>query len=932
MIRPSFPLLALGLAGLLANWAPTQKPVEGGVVVASAFGHWQAIAQGPVLGTGQPEGATLEGIEASFTLENGQSFQPLAAGVPITITGSGVPETTTILGVSCRSGGVSCSVSADFSQPHPGHFTISSGSDGLQEAINWQAGRSGGIVVLDPAWTGNLTTLLPLIRLPSNVLLIDERAGNWTAYGLGDGGSPEVIASFSSASGVSLASNPATTSSSLNGVLFAHAYNFAAPTPGVSLTAATAATVTPAWALPAGVVAGDTLYISGGTGTAETVTVTNVGEACPAGGAASVCFTPAYSHSGAWTLASATAGLEEAVNAAGPGGWVVDDEPVADVYAPLVLAAAVRLTGFAAFDGGQGTEISQLTPATDAIQIGTPSTTANNVALEHLIVSGVNASSGAAIHCVNCVHTEIKDVVGRQAHDGIYFDSTYGHAYDAEVSDSHFIDDYYGVHIVGASANRLTFTGNTVDDNAYGVFDDGGWVHTWMGNDIESNSQYGYWQQVSDPAAWSGRSVDLIGNYFESNGSNVAGQGDVFLGQLVDGGTGNNGGGCEQCVVNGNIFNASLGGNVTALNFGAVSVTLDGNDYSGYGTGQRYATITGPSPNYSYVLSLGDGAAAPLNGASPEGFGGAAAGDISRVDSTSALVLGGTDRLTDIHGTMLTDTTLESPTGIIRFRGKPGGEAANNPAQLLLDGNSSGTKQDNLIFRNAGISYWEINSDIAGDGGDTFCLATNLVNPASGECQLYVGPDAHFQFSGLTNAPTGDINPAGDYTFRQMANGDSGLMIMRDTDTSPTGYLLDIEDSTDSQPLVRVDASGNITGNGTLNIAGAATFQSTAAMAAGSTVGGQPINTTAPILRGASGTYWRGTYTAGTCISGGISFASGVSVGMVAAGTPESAPPAGLVWNAYIDASDHVTVNVCNITSSSVVWTGGTIFEVAVIP
>ena len=58
------------------------------------------------------------------------------------------------------------------------------------------------------------------------------------------------------------------------------------------------------------------IYISGGTGTAEAFDITGVGATeCPAGTALSVCGIPANSHSGAWTLASATNGQQEAVNA-----------------------------------------------------------------------------------------------------------------------------------------------------------------------------------------------------------------------------------------------------------------------------------------------------------------------------------------------------------------------------------------------------------------------------------------------------------------------------------------------------------------------------------------------------------------------------------------------------------------------------------------
>ncbi|MGH9468277.1 MAG: NosD domain-containing protein, partial [Terriglobales bacterium] len=576
-----------------------------------------------------------------------------------------------------------------------------------------------------------------------------------------------------------------------------------------------------------------------------------------------------------------------------------------------------------------GTRIEQQTPNTDTIQVGSPTTTASGVVLEHLVAIGVRgdgSDSGVAIHCVNCVHLQLSGIVGTQAHDGLYFDSAYGHAYDAEVTDSHFTGNDYGVHIVGGSANRLTFVGNTVDANAYGVFDDGGWQHTWIGNDIESNSRYGYWQQVSDPQAWSGHNVVLHGNYFEDNGS-TSGQGDVFLGQLVAGGgpQGNNGAGCINCEVTDNSFNASPDGSVTALNLGAVTMTVRDNTYSGYGAGKVYATITGPAPNYSRVLVLGDCgtitsssgcARSQPNAITQMGYG--------------ALTIGGTDQLTDQYGTELHDTTIESPTGVVRVRGTPGGAMANNPAELYLDGNSTASAVDEIHFRNRNVDAWGIRSDVSGNGSHDFCLANDYAIPSVATCDLYLNQQKHFKFS-AAGVP-GNVALYGDYNFLQQANGDSAVVINRATDVSPTGYLLDVEDTSNSHPLFRVDASGNVSTSGTLNVAGAATFQSSVAAAAGSTVGGKVINTDPATVRASSDTYWSGSYGPGSCDSGTVSIASGVSIGMVVQATPTTAPPAGLLWNSYISGANQVTVRVCNVTGATISWGNGTAFQIAIIP
>ena len=942
--------LALGLAAQQPS--DLVKPRVAGQALASQFGRWTMMADGPILATGEPEAARLE--SSAFTLPDGTAFQPLQVGTPVAVAGDGNPETVVPTSVSCGVGGPGCSFTAVFAHAHPGHFRVSSATGGLQEAINYQAAHGGGIVLVDPSWTGGpLSGVLASLQLPSTVLLIDETGGNWVPYGLGNGGAPQALGGFSSATG-----GGGSVLAPVNGAVYASGANFRPPTPGVGLSAGVAATVTPDWSLPKGVVGEDRLYLSGGTGTAEVVVVSNVGTACPGGAANSVCFTPANSHSGAWTLASATSGLQEAVNAAGPGGWVIDDEGVADIRAPLAIRYTLRLTGLdsSLSHSIAGTEIVQLTPNYDVIQLGLPggdAQAAQDVVLEHLTAKGVagdGSDRGVAVHCLNCSRLELDDVKATNAHDGVFFDSAYNQAFVATVINCHFLGNYYGVHIVGGSANRLTFTGDTVDSNQYGVFDDGGWVHTWIGNDIEANARYGYWQQVSNSGAYSGHNVVLHGNYFEANGAS-AGQGDVFLGQLVGGGSGNNGAGCINCEVTDNIFNATIGGNVTALNLGAVMMTVSDNTYSGYGAGKEYAYITGPDPNFSRVLMLGDCGTVTQPGCTES-----APGTITRLDPNGTLTIGGTDQLTDQFGTRLHDTTIESPSGAVSIRGKQGGLAPVNQALLQLDGDSSTVKFDEVTWRNQGVDEWGIKNDVSGANAHDFCLANDYAIPAAATCDLYVNQQKHFQFSGA--GVPGNVTFDADYRFKQQANGDPAIQVMRATDISPTGYLLDLEDSTESHPLFRVDAAGNVTGNGTINISGAATFQAglsstsgsfsgaltaptatisgAVALGTGSTVGGTAINIDGHIIAGQSGTWWNGTYnpvgSAGQCITGGISFGSGVAIGMAVASNPETTPPAGLSWTAVIDASDHVTIAVCNITNAAIAWPAGSIWDVRVIP
>ncbi len=796
--------------------------------------------------------------------------------------------------------------------------------------------------------------------------------GLWLFYGrsglvdivLSGGGLPSPVTLTS----VQLFS-PSSVPTSFAGAMFESAHNFIPQTLTQALVSGTPATVTPSWPIiPPGVIAGDHLRIS--TSPSEIIALSNVGTACPGGTVRSMCFTPSNSRSGSWALASATSGIQEAVNDAGAGGWVILDTLASPVYTPILLTQTIRITGFANFDASTGTRILQQAADTDTIQIGSSSIAPSDIVLEHFMVEGVSGTgtdTGVAIHCVSCVRLKLMDITAKSAHAGLFLDSAQGHAFDASILDSHFISNYYGVELQGGSANRDTFVGSTVDSNVYGVFDDGGWVHTWIGNDIESNIDYGYWQEVSDPAAYSGHNVVLHGNYFENNGS-TSGQGDVFLGQLVGGGTGNNGAGCLNCEVTDNIFNAA-NSSVTALSLGAVNATVSDNTYSGYGTGKIYAYVTGPNPNFTHVLSLGDGAGDKGSSAASGAYGGARAGTITRIDSNGGLTLGGWDQLNDSQGSPIRDTTIESPTGNVSVRGKPGGETASNPASLFLDGNSSGEEGSSIEWRNASTALWQINADPFGNGSHDFCLMNDLTNPTAARCIAYINPQSKWLFS--YNGPSGSLpTRTQDYQFAQVTNGDSALVINRATDTSPTGSLLDLEDATLSHPLFRVDANGVVTtgnwdnSNSSFTIGpllattghfssevsasnygavSATTGEFSGAVTNHSTVtttgvtnanGGIKINgaSVQAILGGTTGTESSGTYAAGACIGGGLNFGSGVALGMVATANPSATPPTGLMWNALVDSADHVTINVCNVTPSSITWSAGAVWYVRVIP
>ena len=125
------------------------------------------------------------------------------------------------------------------------------------------------------------------------------------------------------------------------------AYNFPAQTPGGTLTASVPATVT-LTPCPLGVAGTNTnhyLYVSGGVGTAEAVLIT--GGTCTSGAVTgTITFTPGNNHSGAWAIASATAGGQEAHNVLGAAGGTVQFPPGEfEFYAPLTISNPVYIEG-----------------------------------------------------------------------------------------------------------------------------------------------------------------------------------------------------------------------------------------------------------------------------------------------------------------------------------------------------------------------------------------------------------------------------------------------------------------------------------------------------------------------------------------------------------------------------------------------------------
>lgn len=184
----------LAFAALLSGPLVAQNRTRlGGLYVATDYAYGTVGQSGPLLvQTGNSAtGASSITVQFAYTiLGDGTRLFPLSTMAPITFlnSASGTSETITPTGTSnCNfdAGYGTCTVSATFGFVHGSGEQISSGSFGLQEAINaahgagFGAPRSGGVVLVDGGWVslgGTNTTITSAIAW-SNVTLQDNRNG-----------------------------------------------------------------------------------------------------------------------------------------------------------------------------------------------------------------------------------------------------------------------------------------------------------------------------------------------------------------------------------------------------------------------------------------------------------------------------------------------------------------------------------------------------------------------------------------------------------------------------------------------------------------------------------------------------------------------------------------------------------------------------------
>lgn len=168
-------MAAAALSQVTPNTVLQGTPDVAGLLYASNFGQWQ-VPRGDLGQYSWKESSYCYASTQGFT------FQAFSAGAPVKIVdldNSAHTETVTPTAVSTFGG---CSLTIN---PVYGHnnFYLTSGTAGLQDALNW-AGQGNFLVVLTPDWTtlGGTTAMITSAHAGTNTTILDQRTSSAVVY------------------------------------------------------------------------------------------------------------------------------------------------------------------------------------------------------------------------------------------------------------------------------------------------------------------------------------------------------------------------------------------------------------------------------------------------------------------------------------------------------------------------------------------------------------------------------------------------------------------------------------------------------------------------------------------------------------------------------------------------------------------------------
>jgi hypothetical protein len=130
---------------------------------------------------------TLTVQNGFFTMTDGTKVTPFNTNAPTSIVNASGADTQTPSAVSTNvqsnTFGPTATITATWTNAHAPGDRVSSGTAGLQEAINHCNSLGGGTVVVDAQWTaeGGTTAMLIAASYPGGVRLLDNRFGQGTS-------------------------------------------------------------------------------------------------------------------------------------------------------------------------------------------------------------------------------------------------------------------------------------------------------------------------------------------------------------------------------------------------------------------------------------------------------------------------------------------------------------------------------------------------------------------------------------------------------------------------------------------------------------------------------------------------------------------------------------------------------------------------------
>ena len=175
-------LLAAPLAAQVSP--PNNSSRVAGRFVAYNYGGWSLPLYQFPSGTGAK---TFTLSNSTVNLGDGRLIMPFNTNaqiyvgtelVTVSAVGAGCLINSTIIG--------GCSITATFSKTHQNGEPVTSGTFGLQEALNDAGASGGGAVTIDSAWAklGGTTGIVSGATLPSNTAIEDVRTGAGSSYTL----------------------------------------------------------------------------------------------------------------------------------------------------------------------------------------------------------------------------------------------------------------------------------------------------------------------------------------------------------------------------------------------------------------------------------------------------------------------------------------------------------------------------------------------------------------------------------------------------------------------------------------------------------------------------------------------------------------------------------------------------------------------------